>query len=424
MATTVTTNNVKFWRGTTLPSEVDSGTIYFVLPHDSTTGSLYLGNNLIAQASGAELTELTSKVNNIMSKLTGIPDGSTVVSVIDNKIKVVTDSIGNISELTSAGISASTITGAITELKGLITALQTSKLDKTVFDETVGEKTGSYLERVSISDAFNIVQGDTTTLKNGLTTANSRISELSDTKLNKSQYEGEIGTVSSLETSAKTIVPAVNELYHTAVDLRSDLSDLESAVSTINNAFVYKGSFTSSDMATKPTKQGFAYTAAEAMTLAGEKLEVGDLLIITANVSGFISGLTKSDFIVIERNLNGAIVKSDNPATDGMGFAVFDGTNTISASTESVTTLKSYTDSAKLEAMNKIDASIGAIGYPTVKAFGEAMRDAAVATAGTNMSDKIGNIGELTVKKYIEANRYTDTEVGVVMSVLTWQGSI
>jgi len=95
----------------------------------------------------------------------------------------------------------------------------------------------------------------------------------------------------------------------------------------LSQALVYKGAHDASTaLFPANAKVGFTYVATVAGTIDGVAIEIGDTLIATVeSVGGFASTTSKADWVVIQRNIDGAVTNADASVVAD-SLAVFSGT--------------------------------------------------------------------------------------------------
>ncbi|MEG1363537.1 MAG: hypothetical protein RSC92_03820, partial [Clostridia bacterium] len=239
----------------------------------------------------------------------------------------------------------------------------------------------------------------------------------------------------SLDQSVSTINGTLSK--HNA-----SIEALVKDVSAVNNAFIFKGSITAATSTTIKALNGYAYVASEKFTLATSKvtLEVGDMMIVTANLSAetALSALSSDQFVVLERNLNGAVITDGTAATDDDKIAILSGNTVKAHASETVKSLKAYSDTKALDASTWASTKIGDVGTGTVKAYIDSadgaldasikasivrltaieaknlIQDTSIGNLNTSVSNLSGTITELesTHLRYITA----------LAASLTWKG--
>ena len=186
---------------------------------------------------------------------------------------------------------------------------------------------------------------------------------------------------------------------------------------------------------------GQTFRVAEAGTYAGQECETGDLIIVIKDYAA--NGASNADFLVVQANVDGAVTGPD--ASTDANIVVFDGTTgrkikdssvTIASVSDAVAKAHEHANKTQLDSFTKtetellgeVDSKIAtALGdyattedlaayvttetYETDKAanesrFGTIETNLNTKITATDLANKIGEIGDVTVKDYV------DTAVG------------
>ena len=186
---------------------------------------------------------------------------------------------------------------------------------------------------------------------------------------------------------------------------------------------------------------GQTFRVAEAGTYAGVECEAGDLIIVIKDYAA--DGASNADFLVVQANVDGAVTGPD--ASTDANIVVFDGTTgrkikdstvTIASVSDAVAKAHEHANKTQLDSFTKtetellgeVDSKIATAlgdyattedlaGYVTTETYetNKATTDQTIQTIQTNLNtkitatdlaNKIGEIGDVTVKDYV------DTAVG------------
>ena len=103
---------------------------------------------------------------------------------------------------------------------------------------------------------------------------------------------------------------SIHLTYATKTEMASGLNGLDSKISALTSALVYKGTVNATNpLPTKDVKVGDVYVVAAPGTYAGQKCENGDMII--AKVGGNTPAWT-----IVQTNIDGAVTTTDTALTD------------------------------------------------------------------------------------------------------------
>ena len=185
---------------------------------------------------------------------------------------------------------------------------------------------------------------------------------------------------------------------------------ISNALGELSNALLFKGVVSSNSDLPATHEVGWTYRVSVAGTYAGQKCEVGDMIIcITAGTTA-----TNSHWTVAQNNIDGAITGSSTSSTSG-NFAVFDGTTgkIIKDSGKKASDF-TYTAGTGLVLENNefsIDSSLTAGSYgPSSDVTGNNGNTISVPQITV---DENGLITEITQKTYTSKNTDTHYTTGL-----------
>lgn len=318
-----TTNAIiKFKAGTstnyTALANYDENTLYFL----TDTHQLFLGNVEYTKSNNNTLTAIpTSATKGEYGQLYYCTAntslyvcGQTVgVATVWTRIANINDKNGTITSITAGdGLSGDTITQSGTIAHAVPTGASTG---------SAGQDADSNL---SFGGSFKVLQ--VTTDKFGHVTAKDertiKIPSViggsitgSATKFVSSVSVGSNGALTGDTTEADTEITAASTGIPTSAAVKAYADNIISA----NDAMVFKGTLgTGGSVTSLPTnkyKVGWTYKVATADTYAGQKCEVGDMIIAIKNGPSTGTTVVEEDWSVIQTNIDGAVTHTTNMTT-------------------------------------------------------------------------------------------------------------
>ena len=215
------------------------------------------------------------------------------------------------------------------------------------------------------------------------------------------------GTIDSITTATTAAVGDNSTKVATTSFVGTAISN---ALGELSNALLFKGVVSSNSDLPATHEVGWTYRVSVAGTYAGQKCEVGDMIIcITAGTTA-----TNSHWTVAQNNIDGAITGSSTSSTSG-NFAVFDGTTgkIIKDSGKKASDF-TYTAGTGLVLENNefsIDSSLTAGSYgPSFDVTGN---DGNTISVPQITVDENGLITEITQKTYTSKNTNTHYTTGL-----------
>lgn len=318
-----TTNAIiKFKAGTSTNyaalANYDDNTLYFL----TDTHQLFLGNVEYTKSNNNTLTAIPTSATkgeygqlyyctaNTSLYVCGKTEG---VATIWTRVANINDKNGTITSITAGdGLSGDTITQSGTIAHAVPTGAETG---------SVGQDANS---NPSFGGTFKVLQvatdkfGHVTAKNEHTVTLPSVIGGSitgSATKFVSSVSVGSNGVLTGGTTEADTEITAASTGIPTSAAVKAYADNIISA----NDAMVFKGTLgTDGSVTSLPTnkyKVGWTYKVATADTYAGQKCEVGDMIIAIKNGPSTGTTVVAEDWSVIQTNIDGAVTHTTNMTT-------------------------------------------------------------------------------------------------------------
>lgn len=277
-----------------------------------TNGVIGLTHALRASGASANLT------NTVGTDLSGVKIPSLTVNKFGHVTSMTSENIAVDRVAATTGAGSFYLLGHADSAAGTATAIKNSN----IFGDSSGNLTASKFTG-NLANSLTIKLNGTDTVFNN--SANRSISLYAPTSSgNNGQIAISTGSGFDWLTPSTTVsATSTNAQIPTAAAVWNAFSEGLSAA----DAMVYKGTIgTGGTITSLPTKgpysAGWTYKVITAGTIAGEKVEIGDMVIAITNRADNISG-TNADWTVVQTNIDGAVIGPASSTTNSI--AVFDG---------------------------------------------------------------------------------------------------